>query len=124
MIREFAIESKLWRFGLERDQSAIAAMMLINELRTFLSELRAARMHAAANAIHPTYQLIVPRMFENLSDREKKLALAVGALVPIAIVFFGIFRMQAAFKTNADNLQSLDLQIAQQEELELRGHAR
>ena len=60
-------------------------------------------------------------MFENLSNREKKLMLAIGALVPIAIIFFGIFRMTAAFKKNKQDLDSVNLAIGDQEALEIEG---
>lgn len=60
-------------------------------------------------------------MFENLSDREKKLLLGVGALVPITILFLFIFQMTGSFKENKQQLESLDMQIADQKELELEG---
>jgi len=60
-------------------------------------------------------------MFENLSNREKKLLLAVGALVPIAIVFIGIMQLTSMFQANNNMLESLDVQIAEQEKLEIDG---
>ena len=39
-------------------------------------------------------------MFENLSDREKKLVMAIGALVPIVIIFFVFMRTTAAYNSN------------------------
>ena len=60
-------------------------------------------------------------MFENLSDREKKLLLAIGALVPIAIVFLGFLSMQSAYNTNLDQIQSLELQIVEQREIGEKG---
>ena len=60
-------------------------------------------------------------MFENLSDREKKLMMAIGALVPIAIVFFCIYSLTSSFAENKKRLQALDLQILDQEALELEG---
>ena len=60
-------------------------------------------------------------MFENLSNREKKLLLAIGTLVPIAIVFVGIFQLIGSFEANNQELESLDIQIVDQEELELQG---
>ena len=60
-------------------------------------------------------------MFENLSNREKKLLLAIGALVPIAIVFVGIFQWMGSLEANNQELESLDLQIVDQEKLELEG---
>ena len=60
-------------------------------------------------------------MFENLSNREKKLLLGVGALVPIAIVFVGIFQLISMFEVNNSMLTSLDTQIAEQETLEIEG---
>ena len=60
-------------------------------------------------------------MFENLSNREKKLLLGVGALVAIAIVFVGIFQLISMFEVNNSMLTSLDTQIAEQETLEIEG---
>ena len=60
-------------------------------------------------------------MFENLSDREKKLLMAIGALVPIVIIFFGIFRMTSAFNANKQKLGELDNFIIDQEAIEIEG---
>jgi len=60
-------------------------------------------------------------MFENLSNREKKLLLAIGALVPIMIVFFGFITMRNKLKANNDRLNVVKDQIAEQKELEFEG---
>ncbi len=60
-------------------------------------------------------------MFENLSNREKKLLMAVGALVPIAIVFIGVFQLISMSEANNQALESLDMQIVEQETIELEG---
>jgi len=60
-------------------------------------------------------------MFENLSSREKKLMLAVGALVPTTLLFLCIFYLINSFKANNERLLSLDLQIIDQKELENEG---
>jgi len=59
-------------------------------------------------------------MFENLSNREKKLLLGVGALVPIAIVFVGIFQLISMFEVNNSMLTSLDTQIAEPGSLQVK----
>ena len=60
-------------------------------------------------------------MFENLSNREKKLLIGIGALLPIVIFFFGFIRLRSAINTNKSQLDSLDLQILEQQDLELEG---
>ena len=58
-------------------------------------------------------------MFENLSDREKKLLLAIGALVPIVIIFFVVIRTNEAFKRYAQEQETLNSQIDEQEKLKI-----
>ena len=60
-------------------------------------------------------------MFENLSNREKKLMIAIGALVPIAIVFLCIYQMTSSFKANTEQLNSLKLEILDQQQREIEG---
>ena len=60
-------------------------------------------------------------MFENLSSREKKLLIVIGALVPIAIVFLCIYQMTSSFKANNEQIQSLDLQILDEQQREIEG---
>ena len=60
-------------------------------------------------------------MFENLSNREKKLMIAIGALVPIAIVFLCIYQMTSSFKANNEQIQSLDSQILDEQQREIDG---
>ena len=60
-------------------------------------------------------------MFENLSNREKKLLLAIGALLPIAIVFLGVFQITGAYEANNQELGLLDSQIVEQEGVQLEG---
>ena len=60
-------------------------------------------------------------MFENLSDREKKLLLAIGALVPIVIIFFVVMRTNEAFKRYAQEQQTLDKQYLEQQDFKTEG---
>ena len=60
-------------------------------------------------------------MFENLSSREKKLLIVIGALVPIAIVFLCVYQMTSSFKANNEQLDALKLEILNEEEREIEG---
>jgi hypothetical protein len=60
-------------------------------------------------------------MFENLSDREKKLLLGVGTLVPIAVLFLVIFWWIGAIDENNRTLTGLDQQVAEQKDLQMEG---
>ena len=60
-------------------------------------------------------------MFENLSSREKKLLIVIGALVPIAIVFLCVYQMTSSFKANNEQLDALKLEILNEEDREIEG---
>ena len=60
-------------------------------------------------------------MFENLSNREKKLLLGIGALLPIVIIFFGFTRLIKAYNDNKDERDRVELQILEQKDIELEG---
>lgn len=60
-------------------------------------------------------------MFENLSNREKKLLLGVGTLLPIAVLFLVIFWWIGAIDENNRTLTGLDQQIAEQKDLQMEG---
>jgi len=60
-------------------------------------------------------------MFENLSSREKKLLIVIGALVPIAIVFLCVYQMTSSFKANNEQLNALKLEILNEEKREIEG---
>ena len=60
-------------------------------------------------------------MFENLSSREKKLLIVIGALVPIAIVFLCVYQMTSSFKANNEQLDALKFEILNEEEREIEG---
>ena len=60
-------------------------------------------------------------MFENLSSREKKLLIVIGALVPIAIVFLCVYQMTSSFKANNKQLDALKSEILDEEDREIEG---
>jgi hypothetical protein len=60
-------------------------------------------------------------MFENLSPREKMLAMVVGSLAPIMILFFGFMWFMDRYDTNSSEIDDLMSQIEIQEEKTRQG---
>ena len=50
-------------------------------------------------------------MFENLSEREKKLVMVIGAVLPIVILFFAFMWFMDRYESNESDLDSLNSQI-------------
>ncbi len=60
-------------------------------------------------------------MFENLSSREKTLAIIIGSLAPIFVLFFGFMWFMDRYETSADEIDDLMSQIEMQEDKTKRG---
>ena len=57
-------------------------------------------------------------MFKNLSERERKLALAVLCLVPLCVIFFATMSFMSSYQANQTAKRSIDRQIQEQEDLQ------
>ena len=57
-------------------------------------------------------------MFKNLSERERKLALAVLCLVPMCVIFFALMSFMSSYQANQTAKRSIDRQIQEQEDLQ------
>ena len=55
-------------------------------------------------------------MFENMSPREKKLALFVGAMLPIVVLFLAFFWFMDRFDSNNEQIDDLMAQVQEQED--------
>lgn len=55
-------------------------------------------------------------MFDNLSPLEKKLAICVGALVPVVLLFLGFFWFMDSYDANANEIAALEAQIEEQDQ--------
>ena len=57
-------------------------------------------------------------MFKNLSERERKLALAVLCLVPICVTFFALMSFMSSYQANQATKRRIDRLIQEQEDLQ------
>ena len=55
-------------------------------------------------------------MFENMSDRERVLAISVASLLPIFLVFFGFLWFMDRYEGNASTLDRLDTELQAEED--------
>jgi len=60
-------------------------------------------------------------MLENMSDREKKLVIVIGALLPIVILFFAFTWFMDRYDSNESDIDSLTSQMEVEKSKTLRG---
>ena len=57
-------------------------------------------------------------MFKNLTERERKLALAVLCLVPLCVIFFALMSFMSSYQANQTAKRNIERQIQEQEDLQ------
>ena len=62
-------------------------------------------------------------MFENMTAREKNLAIVVGAMVPIVVMFLAFFWFMDRYEANYDQIDELTANVEAQEDIKERGLA-